>query len=554
MRTRVTNEQDIPPWLQQMRAITGTKEVAGSGDNPAILAMADEIARVFPDMESYCAQYQHDETPWCGLAAGYCFAESNIRPPFGPTDTDKFLWAQSWADDPNYDVLSGPVPGCVVVMTRSGGGHVTLYESDDGSNIKCRGGNQSDAVNVASFPKSNVIAYVWPKGVPVPQMPPSDRPMLRKGSTGPYVVSVQTTLGIPADGQFGSVTDSAVRGYQAAAGLGVDGVVGPDTWTALDELDARKAAGNDGLDQDTIAAITQVAETSAIARYGWKDRGKAPAGYTAGVACAFGLAVAKLADGDEAVAAMAQKERADPNTDALRWYHTQFQNAGMDNSNDSIDTLRHLFALMLGLGMRESSGRYCEGRDMSASNVSADTAEAGMFQTSWNIRSCSRDIPPLLPAYWQNPNGFLATFRKGVSPSSSELGNYGTGDGAKYQFLSKYAPAFHAFVTALGMRYLRQHWGPINRSEVELRKDADAMLREVQIIVEGGSPEPIPPEPEPEPDMATVTVAIDPHGAIAVELLQGDPATPPEEAIVTVTVSPPGAATVNVIGAAEPQT
>ena len=33
----------------------------------------------------------------------------------GPTDTDKFLWAQSWADDPNYTQLSYPVLGCIVV-------------------------------------------------------------------------------------------------------------------------------------------------------------------------------------------------------------------------------------------------------------------------------------------------------------------------------------------------------------------------------------------------------------------------------------------------------
>ena len=117
---------------------------------------------------------------------------------------------------------------------------------------------------------------------------------------------------------------------------------------------------------------------------------------------------------------------------------------------------------------------------MSASNVSSDTAEAGMYQTSWNIRSCTPLIPPLLQRYWANPNGFLKTFQKDIGPDSNDLGGYGSGDGAKYQFLSKFAPAFHAFVTALGMRYLRQHWGPINRSEVELRSEANAMLLEVQ--------------------------------------------------------------------------
>ena len=35
----------------------------------------------------------------------------------------------------------------------------------------------------------------------------------------------------------------------------------------------------------------------------------------------------------------------------------------MRNDVSGIDTLRHLFVLMIGLGMRELSGRYCEGRD-----------------------------------------------------------------------------------------------------------------------------------------------------------------------------------------------
>jgi hypothetical protein len=51
----------------------------------------------------------------------------------------------------------------------------------------------------------------------------------------------------------------------------------------------------------------------------------------------------------------------------------------MANDRDGPETLRPLFALMLGHGMRESSGRYCEGRDRSAENVASDTAEAGLF-------------------------------------------------------------------------------------------------------------------------------------------------------------------------------
>jgi len=201
------------------------------------------------------------------------------------------------------------------------------------------------------------------------------------------------------------------------------------------------------------------------------------------------LAATRLLAGHPIATTAAQADRNLPDYDALSWYREQFMAAGMSNSDDGIDTLRHLFVLLLGLGARESSGRYCEGRDMSASNVSADTAEASMYQTSWNIRSCSSSIPPLLQEYWANPNGFLTTFQEGVKLNKDDLGNYGSGDGAKFQFLSKYSPAFHCFVTGVGLRYLRQHWGPINRREVEIKHEANQMLLQVQHLLSEDSAE-----------------------------------------------------------------
>lgn len=323
-----------------------------------------------------------------------------------------------------------------------------------------------------------------PEPGPEPEpVPPGQRPTIGRGDVGPHVQNAQESLGIvPADGDFGPTTEGGVKGFQAATGLSADGIVGPKTWAELDALDHRKAAGNSGLSQTQINEITRIAEASEIADYDWDDRGEAPKGYTAGVALCFALAATALVDGDPAAEDMAQAERND-NEDCLHWYRSKFRDLGMDNSQDGIDTLRHLFVMILGLGMRESSGRYCEGRDMSADNVSSDTAEAGAWQTSWNIRSCCSEIPPLLDLFWENPNGFLPTFQSDVEPDSNDLGNYGSGDGAKYQFLSKYAPAFHAYVTALGMRYLggeEGHWGPIRRGEVEIREEADAMLLDVQ--------------------------------------------------------------------------
>jgi N-acetylmuramoyl-L-alanine amidase/Putative peptidoglycan binding domain len=351
---------------------------------------------------------------------------------------------------------------------------------------------------------------------PGPPVEPGDRPMVGVGDEGPDVEAVQGVLGIiPADGDFGSITEGGVKGFQRATGLGADGVVGPDTWDELDDLEARKANGAEPLSPKLIADISDVAANSDIAKYNWGGRGKMPVGYTQGVALCFALAQQWLSNGDPAAVRMARAASGDASKDALAWYAEQFEAVGMDNSRDGINTLRHLFVMLLGLGPRESSGRYCEGRDMSASNVQSDTAEAGMFQTSWNIRSCDSAIPPLLAEFWENPHGFLTTFQNGVKPDSNDLDNFGTGDGAKYQFLSKYCPVFHAFVTALGLRSLRQHWGPINREEVEIREAADEMLLEVQALV-GAAPEPVPPTDKP-----VITITIDPPGSVRVVIVGG---------------------------------
>jgi uncharacterized protein (TIGR02594 family) len=508
---------DTPEWLLVMRAMNGLTETPGSGDNPKILAMRDEIAKTYPDMASYCALYQHDATPWCGLAVAYAMTMGGVRPVFGPTDTDRWMWARAW-DDPEWGYeISVPRPGAVVVMEREGGGHVTLYERTEGSNYVCRGGNQSDAVNTASYPISKVVALMWPKAEGPP--PPAPRRELEKGDSGPDVEVLQAALGIPPDGEFGAVTDAGVKGFQAACGLIVDGICGPATWEKVDALVLRMETGSDGLSDERKHAIVELAIEHPIQEKVWKDRGRSPSGYIAGMGQCFALALIWLAAGDPAAREMAQAA-GDADDDALAWYAAEFAKLGMSNAEAGIDTLRSLFTLMIGLGMRESSGKYYEGRDISATNVSADTCEAGLFQMSWNMKTASPNMPKLLEDFFADPNGFLPIFSEGLTPTSAGLQNFGGGQGALFQFMAKYSPAFATMVAAVGLRTRRKHWGPVVRKEVEIVPEAaDYLLKLEELMAEVIAPEP-EPEPPPEPEQAEVTIMIASAGNVKVNVVE----------------------------------
>jgi peptidoglycan hydrolase-like protein with peptidoglycan-binding domain len=67
------------------------------------------------------------------------------------------------------------------------------------------------------------------------------RAQIKQGASGALVKDLQTRLiqagysvgASGVDGSFGPATNSAVRAFQKAKGLTVDGIVGPNTWTAL---------------------------------------------------------------------------------------------------------------------------------------------------------------------------------------------------------------------------------------------------------------------------------------------------------------------------------
>lgn len=233
-------------------------------------------------------------------------------------------------------------------------------------------------------------------------------------------------------------------------------------------------------------AIIEIANKSAAIGIYWRGRGVAPPAYIRGMALAFAQTYRRFKAGHPGAIEMAKPRPVDDDDqhDALSWYHSNFLALGMENTGGA-DTLRHLWVLMLGVGMRESSGQHCCGRDMSARNTSADTAEAGLFQTSYNAHTCHPSFDHVMDDFASGEaDGYLPVFSVGVHCSQSNWANYGSGRGADFQRLAKNAPAFAAESCAITLRNLRTHYGTVNRKEAEIRKEADDLFRAVQAIVD----------------------------------------------------------------------
>jgi Putative peptidoglycan binding domain len=318
-----------------------------------------------------------------------------------------------------------------------------------------------------------------------------DRPTIQDGDYGSLVLLVQECLLCDLDSTFGPETEKAVKTFQNDRDLDSDGVVGPRTWAELAkvyDLPPYPTPMLEPLPREIIDEIELAAIESDAADLLWDDRGTAPDGYMKGMALAYATCVRKFERGDMTMHEVAKADMGDTEHDALALYRDKFTQLGMNTGIPGRKVLRAVFVFLLGLGMRESSGEHCCGRDQSAENADADTCEAGLFQTSWNYHVCATDAEMLFDEYFHalqtpEPQCQLNAFQSGVSCGDADWENYGSGTGAQFQELSKVCPAFAVESAAVGIRNLRKHWGPIGRMEVEIRPEAETLFLEIDEIL-----------------------------------------------------------------------
>ena len=236
-----------------------------------------------------------------------------------------------------------------------------------------------------------------------------------------------------------------------------------------------------------IDTITRIAARSAIARFFWPPYPRvAPIGYTKGMAVVFARVLCKLAAGDPAAIEMAKANTGNATRDALAYYAGVFAGLGMRNDVSGPDTLRHLFTLMVGHGMQESSGKILRGA-RSTRTAKSDCQEGGGRAAADQLRRqrrqslAARAVCQLHGKARRVRGRLPGNAAHGVRQTTSRIS--APGRAGIFRNCPRNSPAFAVEFAGVTLRNRRTHYGPINSHAADVMPDCDAMLREVQDFV-----------------------------------------------------------------------
>jgi hypothetical protein len=164
----------------------------------------------------------------------------------GTGATTQWDTASNWAA--KGKIATMPKDTLVCLFVRKGNRMEHTGFGYNNETVECSAGVQHFKTRNKKWTHWAVPACV-DSATPSPTPPtPSGKPVLRRGDRGAYVTLAQTELiqcgydcgTYGADGDFGTATENAVRAFQHDHGLSVDGVIGGQTWAALDAAEPAK--------------------------------------------------------------------------------------------------------------------------------------------------------------------------------------------------------------------------------------------------------------------------------------------------------------------------
>ena len=220
---------------------------------------------------------------------------------------------------------------------------------------------------------------------------------------------------------------------------------------------------------DLRAGIRKIVESStSCSDYYWKNRGKAPKSYIEGMALMYAKQVCGQGSDFIKPNKITGSNKYGTYNDALNHYSL---------SGGELNT----YTFLIGLGMRESSGKYCTGRDRSQNFTHSRSAEAGLFQMAYVARVFNSRMESIYEKYKSGELSCeLEAFKQeSIKCTSYDAKTFGTGEGATWQKLMKKCPAFSTQWAAILIRSQYKHFGPIIRKDAEFRTQCRDMLSKV---------------------------------------------------------------------------
>ena len=143
-----------PSWMKTAFAEKGIKETPGDAATKRILEYFDRTYQK--------GQHTNDtgrKNAWCAAFITFALAENDLK-------HNKAVGAREYE---NWGEASEPFRGAIVVLQHGKQKHVAILAGVDakGNNVYL-GGNQDNAVNLSTFPNSEILAVRKPKGYEIP--------------------------------------------------------------------------------------------------------------------------------------------------------------------------------------------------------------------------------------------------------------------------------------------------------------------------------------------------------------------------------------------------